>query len=149
MTALDDAAYENDDDPVKANLLRELICQLWWGDLLGVSHTDEDQHEYFAMKKLDEVIELVVKIRMAWINSCQSEQARNVARRRLEELEGDMSDEELKSCHNYYMNSLVWMNEEKRAEYERLKHEQHLLLKLKTRRTAMGAGNSSFPLART
>ena len=23
-----------------------------------------------------------------------------------------MSDEELKSCHNYYMNSLVWMNEE-------------------------------------
>ena len=60
-----------------------------------------------------------------------------------------MSDEELKSCHNYYMNSLVWMNEEKRAEYERLKHEQHLLLKLKTRRTAMGAGNSSFPLART
>ena len=35
-----------------------------------------------------------------------------------------MSDEELKSCHNYYMNSLVWMNEEKRAEYERLKHEQ-------------------------
>ena len=35
-----------------------------------------------------------------------------------------MSDEELKSCHNYYMNSLVWMSEEKRAEYDRLKHEQ-------------------------
>ena len=35
-----------------------------------------------------------------------------------------MSERELASCHNYYMNSLVWMSEEKRAEYDRLKHEQ-------------------------
>ena len=145
LAALDEAAYENDDEPAKANLLRELVERLWWGNLMDVPHTDEDQQEDFAMKKLDEVIELVVKIRMAWINSGQSEQARNIAGRRLEELEGDMSDEELKSCHNYYMNSLVWMNEEKRAEYERLKHEQHLLLKLKDKENSYGRRKQQLP----
>ena len=66
MAALDEAAYENDDEPAKANLLRDLVERLWWGNLMDVPHTDEDQQEDFAMKKLDEVIELIVKIRMAW-----------------------------------------------------------------------------------
>ena len=56
-----------------------------------------------------------------------------------------MSDEELKSCHNYYMNSLVWMNEEKRAEYERLKHEQHLLPKLKDNENSYGRRKQQLP----
>ena len=78
-------------------------------------------------------IELVVTIHMAWIDSPESEQARKVAGRRLEQLEGDMSERELASCHNYYMNSLVWMSEEKRAEYDRLKHEQEEIHKKRTR----------------
>ena len=77
-----------------------------------------------ANAKLGQLIELVVTIRMAWIDSPESEQARKVAGRRLEQLEGDLLEQELASCHNYYMVSLVWMSEEKRAEYDRLKHEQ-------------------------
>ena len=90
----------------------------------GVCHLDAEKQEDFAIAKLDQLIELVVTIRMAWIDSPESEQARKVAGRRLEQLQGDLSEREIASCHNYYMNSLVWMSEEKRAEYDRLKHEQ-------------------------
>ena len=124
MAALDEAAYENDDEPAKANLLRELVERLWWGNLMDVPHTDEEQQEDFAIKKLDELIELVVTIRMAWIESPKSDQARRVRGRTLGELNGDLDEEELKDCHNHYMNSLEWMIEDKRDEYERLRNEQ-------------------------
>ena len=35
-----------------------------------------------------------------------------------------MTEQELISCHNHYMNSLVWMTPEKRTEYYRLLQEQ-------------------------
>ena len=124
LAALDVAAYERGNNPAQAALLRELVNSLWWGKLMHVREIDEEQREDLAIAKLDQLIELVVTIRMAWIDSPESEQARKVAGRRLEQLEGDLSEQELASCHNYYMNSLVWMSEEKRAEYDRLKHEQ-------------------------
>jgi hypothetical protein len=129
LAALDEAAHERDDNPAQATLLRELVNSLWWGKLMrmptdDVWHLDAEKQEDFAIAKLDQLIELVVTIRMAWIDSPESEQARKVAGRHLEQLQGDMSDREIASCHNYYMNSLVWMSEEKRAEYDRLKHEQ-------------------------
>ena len=129
LAALDEAAHERDDNPAQAALLRELVNSLWWGKLMRVPtddvwYLDAEKQEDFAIAKLDQLIELVVTIRMAWIDSPESEQARKVAGRRLEQLEGDLLEQELASCHNYYMNSLVWMSEEKRAEYDRLKHEQ-------------------------
>ena len=117
LAALDEAAHERDDNPAQAALLRELVNSLWWGKLMRVPtddvwYLDAEKQEDFAIAKLDQLIELVITIRMAWIDSPESEQARKVAGRRLEQLEGDMSERELASCHNYYMNSLVWMNEE-------------------------------------
>ena len=94
-------------------------------------YLDAEKQDDLAIAKLDQLIELVVTIRMAWIRSRDSEHARRVAGRRLEQLRGDLSDFELASCHNYYMNSLVWMSEEKRAEYDRLKHEQEEINKEK------------------
>ena len=148
MAALEEAAYEREDNPAQAALLRELVNSLWWGKLLclptdGVCHLDADKQEDFAIAKLDALIELVVTIRMAWTDSPESEQARRVAGRRLEQLEGDMSDRELASCHNYYMNSLVWMNEEKRAEFHRLKREQEENNKEKDTATGKSKGKSS------
>ena len=127
MAALEEAGYQREDDGQA--LLRELVNSLSSGKLLlvptdDVWHLDEEKREDFAIAKLDQLIELVVTIRMAWIDSPESEQARKVAGRRLEELQGDLSEQEIASCHNYYMNSLVWMSEEKRAEYDGLKHEQ-------------------------
>ncbi len=129
LAALDEAAHERDDNPSQASLLRELQNSLWWGKLFHVPtndvwHLDAEKNEDLAIAKLDQLIQLVVTIRMAWIDSPESKQAREVTGRRLEQLQGDMSEHELASCHNYYMNSLVWMSEEKRAEYDRLKHEQ-------------------------
>ena len=79
---------------------------------------------------------------MAWIDSSESEETRNVTGRRLEELQGDLSEKEIPSCHNYYMNSLVWMSEEKRAEYDWLKHEQEESKKEKGK--AKGKGKSKL-----
>ena len=145
MAALDEAAHERDDNPAQAALLRELVNSLWWGKLMrvptdDVSHFDAEKQEDFAIAKLDQLIELVVTIRMAWIDSPESEEARKVAGRRLEQLQGDLAEREIASCHNYYMNSLVWMSEEKRAEYDRLKHEQEESNKQKDRAKRAGKG---------
>ena len=124
LTALDKAADESDDNPARAKLLRSLVTSLWHGQLLGVQSGEEEKEEDCAIAKLDELIELVVTIRMAWIQSPESDQARKVKGRILEELNGDLDEEELKDCHNHYMNSLEWMIKEKRDEYERLRNEQ-------------------------
>ena len=146
LAALDEAAHERDDNPAQAALLRELVSSLWWGKLMSVAtndvwHLDAEKHHEFAIAKLDQLIELVVTIRMAWIDSPESAAARNVAGRRLEELQGDLSEKEIPSCHKYYMNSLVWMSEEKRAEYDRLKHEQEENKKEKGKAKGKGKGN--------
>ena len=145
LAALDEAAHERDDNPAQAALLRELVNSLWWGKLMrvptdDVSHFDAEKQEDFAIAKLDQLIELVVTIRMAWIDSPESEEARKVAGRRLEQLQGDLAEREIASCHNYYMNSLVWMSEEKRAEYDRLKHEQEESNKEKDKAKGAGKG---------
>ena len=59
------------------------------------------------------------------------EEARKVAGRCLDALQGDLSKEDITSCHNDYMNSLVWMTGAKRAEYEGLKKEQEEINKEK------------------
>ena len=149
LAALDEAAHASSSTghPAQAALLRELVKSLWWGELMRVPtndvwHLDAEKHHDFAIAKLDQLIELVVTIRMAWIDSPESEETRNVAGRRLEELQGDLSEKEIPSCHNYYMNSLVWMSEEKRAEYDWLKHEQEESKKEKGK--AKGKGKSKL-----
>ena len=134
LAKLDEAAHERDDNPAQAALLHELVSSLWWGKLLGTCELDDldaEQRENLAIAKLDTLIELVVTIRMAWINSPVSMQARAVPGRHLEELEGDMDEQELASCHNHYMISLAWMTKEKRAEYDLLKKEQEEINKEK------------------
>ena len=118
LAALEDEAHERGDHPQQAALLRELVNTLWGGYLVKEKqeNLDEDQQEDLAIAKLDELIELVVAIRKAWITSGESSAIR--------ELEGDMSEKELISCHNFYMNSLVWMNPAKRTQYYQLKREQ-------------------------
>ena len=96
LAALDEAAHGRDDNPAQAALLRELISSLWWGKLMlvptnDVWHLDPDKHHEFAIAKLDQLIELVVTIRKAWIDSPESAAARNVAERRLQELQGDLT----------------------------------------------------------
>ena len=113
LAALDEAAHGRDDNPAQAALLRELISSLWWGKLMlvptnDVWHLDLDKHHEFAIAKLDQLIQLVVTIRKAWIDSPESAAARNVAERRLQELQGDLT-------------------EEKRDQYDWLKHEQELI----------------------
>ena len=92
LAALDEAAHERDDNPAQAALLRELVNSLWCGKLMRVPtddvwHLDAEKQEDFAIAKLDQLIELVVTIRTAWIDSPESEQARKVAGRRLEQLQ--------------------------------------------------------------
>ena len=146
LAALDEAAHERDDNPAQAKLLRELADSLWYGNLLGVSELDwhlyPEESQDLAIAKLNELIELVVKFRSAWIASPESWHARNVAGHCLEELQGDLSEDEIRSCHNLYMNSLVWMSEEKRAEYDWLKHEQEESKKEKGK--AKGKGKSKL-----
>ena len=147
LAALEEAGYEREDNPAQAVLLRELVNSLSSGKLLlvptdDVWHLDEEKREDFAIAKLDQLIELVVTIRMAWIDSPESAAARNVAGRRLEELQGDLTEQEIPKCHNYYMNSLVWMTDEKRDEYDWLKHEQEESKKEKGK--AKGKGKSKL-----
>ena len=119
MAALEEAAYEREDNPAQAALLRELVNSLSSGKLLleptaDVWHLDEEQREDLAIAKLDQLIELVVSIRTAWIASAESEHARKVAGRRLGPLEGDMSERELRAAARDLLKS---MSKEKRAEY--------------------------------
>ena len=120
LAALDEAAHGRDDNPAQAALLRELISSLWWGKLMlvptnDVWHLDLDKHHEFAIAKLDQLIELVVTIRKAWIDSPESAAARNVAGRCLGPLEEDMTAHESRTAAGYLLLS---MRKEKRAEYD-------------------------------
>ena len=120
MAALEEAAYEREDNPAQAALLRELVNSLSSGKLLlvptaDVWDLDEEQREDLAIAKLDQLIELVVSIRTAWIASLASEHARKVERRRLGPLEGDMSVPESRAAAR---DLLISMSKEKRAEYD-------------------------------
>ena len=119
LAALEEAAYEREDNPAQAALLRELVNSLSSGKLLlvptaDVWHLDEEQREDLAIAKLDQLIELVVSIRTVWIASPESEHARKVAGRRLGPLEGDMSERESSDAAR---GLLTAMSKEKRAEY--------------------------------
>ena len=88
LAALDEAAYECEDNPAQAALLRELVNSLSSGKLLlmptdDVWHLVEEEREDFAIAKLDQLMELVVSIRTAWIASPEGELARTVPGRRL------------------------------------------------------------------
>ena len=68
LAALEEAAYEREDNPAQAVLLRELVNSLSSGKLLLVPTDDvwlldEEEREDFAIAKLDQLIELVVSIR--------------------------------------------------------------------------------------
>ena len=120
MAALEEAAHEREDKPAQAALLRELVNSLSSGKLLlmptaDVWDLDEEQREDLAIAKLDQLIELVVSIRTAWIASLASEHARKVERRRLGPLEGDMSVPESRAAAR---DLLISMSKEKRAEYD-------------------------------
>ena len=69
LAALEEAGYEREDNSAQAVLLRELVNSLSSGNLLlaptdDVLHLDEEEREDFAIAKLDQLIELVVSIRM-------------------------------------------------------------------------------------
>ena len=119
LAALEEAGYEREDNPAQVVLLRELVNSLSSGKLLlvptdDVWHLDEEKREDIAIAKLDQLIELVVSIRTAWIASSESEHAREVAGGRLGPLEGDMSEHESRTAAQYLLKS---MSKEKRAEY--------------------------------
>ena len=67
-----------------------------------------------AIAKLDQLIELAVHIRTAWLVSPGSEHARKAPGRRLGPLEGDMSESEVRGAAQYLLKS---MSEVQRAEY--------------------------------
>ena len=120
LAALEEAGYEREDNPAQAVLLRELVNSLSSGKLLLVPTDDvwlldEEEREDLAIAKLDQLIELVVSIRTAWIASSESEHAREVAGRRLGPLEGDMTESESRTAAGYLQRS---MSKEKRAEYD-------------------------------
>ena len=74
LAALEEAGYEREGNPAQAVLLRELVNSLSSGKLLLVPTDDvwlldEEEREDFAIAKLDQLIELVVSIRTAWIAS--------------------------------------------------------------------------------
>ena len=118
MAALEEAGYQREDNGQA--LLRELVNSLSSGKLLlvptdDVWHLDEEKREDFAIAKLDQLIELVVSIRTAWIDSPETAAARNVAGRCLGPLEGDMTEHESRTAAGYLFLS---MSKEKRAEYD-------------------------------
>ena len=121
LAALEEAGYEISlVVPAQAVLLRELVNSLSSGKLLlvptdDVWHLDEEKREDFAIAKLDQLIELVVSIRTAWIDSPETAAARNVAGRCLGPLEGDMTEHESRTAAGYLFLS---MSREKRAEYD-------------------------------
>ena len=120
LAALEEAGYESQDNPAQAVLLRELVNSLSSGKLLLVPTDDfwlldEEKREDFVIAKLAQLIELVVSIRTAWIASPESEHAREVEKRRLGPLEGDMSERESRTAAGHLLMS---MSTEKRTEYD-------------------------------
>ena len=119
LAALEEAAYDREDNPAQATLLRELANSLSSGDLLlmqtdEVWDLDEEQREEKAIAKLDKLIELIVSIRTAWIASPEGELARKVPGRRLGPLEGEMSDRESKVAADHLLRSMS--KEERRVQ---------------------------------
>ena len=118
LAALEEAAYDREDNPAQATLLRELANSLSSGDLL-LMRTDEvwdlgeEQREEAAIKQLDKLIELVVSMRAAWIASPLGTAPWN-AGRHLGPLEGNMSVREADDAARDLLRS---MSREKRAEY--------------------------------
>ena len=155
LTAIDEAAHASSSTghPAQAELLRELlrdlVKSLWWGELMrvptdDVRYLDEEKHHEFAIAKLDQVIDLVAEIRMAWINSPESvHEVDHVAGRRLGQLTGDLTENEISKCHNHWMNSLVWMTDEKRRQYNYLKQQQEEINKKKARPRGKARGSST------
>ena len=120
LKALDAAAYMREDNPAQANLLRELVNSLSSGNLLlrptaNVWHLDEKQREDVALAKLDQLIELVISIRTAWIEAPASERPSIRAGRSLGLVQGDMSKSESHVAVRYMLSS---MSKEKRADYD-------------------------------
>ena len=118
LATLEEAAYDREDNPAQATLLRELANSLSSGDLLlmqtdEVWDLDEEQREEKAIAKLDKLIELVVSMRTAWIASPLGAASWN-AGRHLGPLEGDMSGRELRAVARDLLRS---MSMEKRREY--------------------------------
>ena len=118
LAALEEAAYDREDNPAQATLLRELANSLSSGDLLlmptdEVWHLDEEQREEKAIAKLDKLIELVVSMRTGWIASPLGAASWN-AGRHLGPLEGDMSVREADAAAQ---DLLMSMSMEKCAEY--------------------------------
>ena len=118
LAALEEAAYDREDNPAQATLLRELANSLSSGDLLlmptdEVWHLDEEQREEKAIAKLDKLIELVVSMRTAWIASPLGAASWN-AGRHLGPLEGDMSVREADAAARDLFMS---MSMEKCVEY--------------------------------
>ena len=129
LAALDQASYHLPGNSAQAALLRDLVQTLWYGKIMGVPKDDvqnltQQEQEDYAIAQLDDVIKLVARIRQTWLQSHDSADAWAVPGRYLDELEGDLSEDEMKSCHNHYMNSLEWMTQDKRDKYEGLKQEQ-------------------------
>ena len=119
LAALDEAAYERE-DPEQADLLRELVSSLSLGRLVllptdEVWHLDEDEREDFAMERLGQLIELVSRIRTAWLASLERAHGREVAWRCLGPLEGDMFEGELLAAA---WPVLMSMSGAERAEYD-------------------------------
>ena len=123
LAALEEAAYDREDNPAQATLLRELANSLSSGDLLlmptdEVWHLDEEQREEKAIAKLDKLIELVVSMRTAWIASPLGVASWN-AGRHLGPLEGDLSEREaLAAARDPFMR----MSKEKRESRHRQFH---------------------------
>ena len=57
----------------------------------------------FAIAMLDELIELAGTIHRVWAKSHESNPARKVAGRCVEDLQGEMPEGEIASCHIYYI----------------------------------------------
>ena len=115
LAALDEAAYQREHNKLVARRLRELADSLYSGKLLNLWHVDEEERRKVAIAKLDQLIELVVIIRTAWITSPESKNTRKVPERRLGPLRGYMSESESEDAAD---KMLMSMSEEERAEYD-------------------------------
>ncbi len=120
LATLEEVAYEREDNPTEAALVRELVNSLSSGKLLLMLtdkawHLNEEEREEVAIAKLDQLIELIVSIRTEWIASPKSERKREVLERRLGPFEGDMSKLESELATQKLLKSMCI---EKRAEYD-------------------------------
>ena len=119
LAALDNAAYECKAF-ADAALLHELSASLSSGKLLlqstdDVWDLDKDEREDIATAKLDQLIELVVNIRTAWLATFESEDVREIKGRCLEPLGGELHEFECEAAVRRFFKP---MSNEKKAEYD-------------------------------